>query len=76
MHYFIMIQNLPLYVYRLGDKRFSSNESLETISWGAVSEKDKRYSGNITDYKINACDYFSKKHVVVLCFCSTTMVNS
>ncbi|XP_060575923.1 CAP-Gly domain-containing linker protein 3-like isoform X3 [Ruditapes philippinarum] len=31
---------------RLGDKRFSSNESLETISWGAVSERvDKRASG-------------------------------
>ncbi|KAL3867597.1 hypothetical protein ACJMK2_040479 [Sinanodonta woodiana] len=30
----------------LGDKRFSSNESLDTISWGAVSEKvDKRHSG-------------------------------
>jgi len=30
---------------RLGDKRFSSNESLETISWGAVSERvDKRAS--------------------------------
>ncbi len=30
---------------RLGEKRFSSNESLETISWGAVSERvDKRCS--------------------------------
>ena len=34
---------------RLGDKRFSSNESLEAISWGAVSEKDKRSSG-ISEY--------------------------
>ncbi|XP_052775253.1 CAP-Gly domain-containing linker protein 3-like isoform X2 [Mya arenaria] len=30
---------------RLGDKRFSSNESLETISWGTMSERvDKRAS--------------------------------
>ncbi|XP_060575928.1 CAP-Gly domain-containing linker protein 3-like isoform X7 [Ruditapes philippinarum] len=33
-------------IQKLGDKRFSSNESLETISWGAVSERvDKRASG-------------------------------
>ncbi|GFO03242.1 Cap-gly domain-containing linker protein 3 [Plakobranchus ocellatus] len=30
---------------KLGDKKFSSNESLDTISWGAVSEKvDRRKS--------------------------------
>lgn len=34
-------------IQKLGDKRFSSNESLETISWGAVSERvDKRASGS------------------------------
>ncbi|XP_035829126.1 CAP-Gly domain-containing linker protein 3 [Aplysia californica] len=33
---------------KLGDKRFSSNESLDTISWGAVSEKvDRRSTPNM-----------------------------
>ncbi|WAR23206.1 CLIP3-like protein [Mya arenaria] len=32
-------------IQKLGDKRFSSNESLETISWGTMSERvDKRAS--------------------------------
>ena len=51
--HFILDYSLYLYLKylhlfcRLGDKRFSSNESLEAISWGAVSEKDKRSSGII-----------------------------
>ncbi|XP_059153165.1 CAP-Gly domain-containing linker protein 3-like isoform X2 [Physella acuta] len=33
-------------IQKLGDKRFSSSESLDTISWGAVSEKvDRKFSG-------------------------------
>lgn len=33
-------------VFRLGDRRFSSDESLETISWGAVSERlDRKVQG-------------------------------
>ncbi|KAL4236501.1 CAP-Gly domain-containing linker protein 4 [Mactra antiquata] len=34
-------------IQKLGDKKFSSNESLETISWGAVSERvDRRGPGS------------------------------
>lgn len=37
---------LCLIYLRLGDKRFSSSESLDTISWGAVSERvDRKFSG-------------------------------
>lgn len=33
-------------IQKLGDRRFSSNESLDTISWGAVSEKiDRKLQG-------------------------------
>lgn len=34
-------------IQKLGDKKFSSNESLETISWGAISERvDKKGPGS------------------------------
>ncbi|CAL1530139.1 unnamed protein product [Lymnaea stagnalis] len=35
-------------IQKLGDKRFSSSESLDTISWGAVSEKVERRSMSFT----------------------------
>ncbi|XP_060081440.1 CAP-Gly domain-containing linker protein 4-like isoform X1 [Ylistrum balloti] len=35
-------------IQKLGDRRFSSNESLDAISWGAVSEKvDRRASSSV-----------------------------
>lgn len=34
-------------IQKLGDRRFSSNESLDTISWGAVSERlDRKMQGS------------------------------
>lgn len=35
-------------IQKLGDRRFSSSESLDAISWGAVSEKVDRRSGSFT----------------------------
>ncbi|CAI9736669.1 CAP-Gly domain-containing linker protein 4-like isoform X4 [Octopus vulgaris] len=36
----------PSRVQKLGEKRFSSSESLDTISWGAVSEKNEKRSSS------------------------------
>ncbi|RUS77086.1 hypothetical protein EGW08_015169 [Elysia chlorotica] len=47
IHYFSCKQKHGVFapltrLQKLGDKKFSSNESLDTISWGAVSEKAER----------------------------------
>uniref|UniRef100_A0A0L8HP84 CAP-Gly domain-containing protein n=1 Tax=Octopus bimaculoides TaxID=37653 RepID=A0A0L8HP84_OCTBM len=36
----------PSRIQKLGEKRFSSSESLDTISWGAVSEKNEKRSSS------------------------------
>ncbi|KAK7099935.1 CAP-Gly domain-containing linker protein 3-like isoform X2 [Littorina saxatilis] len=38
-------------IQKLGDRRFSSNESLDTISWGAVSERQDRKGRSKTPTK-------------------------
>ncbi|GAB1605413.1 CAP-Gly domain-containing linker protein 3-like isoform X3 [Argonauta hians] len=52
----------PSRVQRLGEKRFSSSESLDTISWGAVSEKNEKRSPSSNSSRLRTPTKLSKSN--------------